>query len=502
MKNSSLKVVATLVSTLLLGSVAHAYEQDMNFGTAGFAYAETENSSIPHAMALTNEGRLITVGRSIVDNRSGNFALNITDSEGNNIITTETEITTKRDVAHKVISLANGNILVLGEANAHAAGALYDSEGNFLGSYTSPENHSFFRDAVEQADGKVVVVGYQRFDGVPGFAVIATRFNTDYSVDTSYGDNGVFKDPFHNVDSNYNSVAYAVDMQSDGKVVLGAHVYHLNGTADDFEDYSVLVRLTTDGQIDTTFGTSSASPLLAVTNFVIRDLKINSEDKIFAVGKSTTAARAIKALADGSMLDNTFCGNGISDVETTDGAEGFMAMALENDNAVLATGYASNTTVDLLLANFDSEGNPGHYFGTDTGYLVVDYGATDYGRDLVQNDAGELFVAANIAHDDYTKDITLIKFIASVDDSECTGGHHGFFHMHSCMCHMHTCMMKIHQGLHAFKASASRHHMDYTFNEELNCKTVDTDLDMYEHHTPFIEVILKPVRKFFSFFGW
>lgn len=504
MKYSSLKVVATIIGTILLSSSVHAYEQDMNFGTEGFAYAETTHSSIPHAINFTQDGRIVSVGRSIVDNKSGNFALNITDSEGNNVITTESEITTKRDVAHKVLSLSNGNLLVLGEANAHAAGALYDSEGNLLGSYISPDNHSFYRDAVEQEDGKIVVVGYQRFDDLRGFSVIATRFNADYSVDTTYGVDGVFQDPFRNVDSNYNSLAYAVDIQDDGKVVLGVHVYHLTDTTPEFNEYSVLVRLTTSGMIDTTFGTSEALPLTILEDFVVRDVKVDASGAIFAAGKSSTNARVIKALSDGSALDTTFCGNGIAEVDTTEGTEGFMALVVQDNGGVLATGYSGNETVDLLLASFDAQGNPGHYFETETGFLVLDYGDTDYGRDLIQNESGELFVTANIAHNDYSKDMVLIKFIESGNSHDCdSDDFHHWHHWHHLMCHIHKCFTKIHLGMHAYKESLSKHHMDFSFKEELDNGCLSKDLDdKYEHHHAYAKVDVKHTKKHHRIFHW
>jgi len=490
MIHSSLKVVATLTATLFLSSAVNAYDQDMNFASEGFAYSQTEHSSIPHALLMTQDGRLVSVGRSIVDNRSGNFTLNITDSEGNTIITTETPVTSKRDVAHKVIELSTGVLLVLGEANAHGAVVAYDSEGNFLEQYTSSSNHTFYRDAIEQTDGKIVVVGYQRFAGVPGFSVIATRFNSDYSVDTTFGDNGLFQDPYRDVDSNWNSLAYAVDLQSDGKIILGTHVNHLTNTMPEFDEYSVIFRLTEAGQLDTTFGESETTPLRIIEDYVIRDLKVGQDDTISSVGKSSTTARAVKVLADGSALDTSFSRDGIADVDSTEGTEGFMAMTLKPRGGILATGYSGNGTVDLLVAHFNKRGKPGRYFGTRAGYKVFDYGETDYGRDLIQNSDGELFVVGNIAHDDYSKDMVLIKFIRSGrEGGGCRGKHrHGKWHKKYGRSHGHSsCKKKINMHHHRFRHQNSRKHIDYTFVEmtKEHCMHSDERLEKYDRYTSY-----------------
>ena len=87
-----------------------------------------------------------------------------------------------------------------------------------------------------QADGKIVAVGSGAADGVADFAVV--RYNTNGSLDTSFGGSGVVVTPGI-------GGAYSVAIQADGKIVVaGIGV----GVGD-----SVVVRYNPNGSLDTTF---------------------------------------------------------------------------------------------------------------------------------------------------------------------------------------------------------------------------------------------------------
>lgn len=106
----------------------------------------------------------------------------------------------------------------------------------------------YFNDTVNdvavQPDGKIIVVGYfTKYKNVNANQII--RLNSDGTVDSTFNSGSGF--------SNTDTIAYGVDLnvvklQSDGKILVGGTFDSYNGIT----RYS-LVRLNTDGSLDSTF---------------------------------------------------------------------------------------------------------------------------------------------------------------------------------------------------------------------------------------------------------
>lgn len=105
-----------------------------------------------------------------------------------------------------------------------------------------------------QSDGKIVVAGYT-YSQISGNDFACIRYNADGSLDTAFGTGG--KATF-DLQLGSDDKAYSIDIElSTGKIVLGG--YSDNGSNKD----GAVIRLNTNGTIDTTFGVNG----LAVTNF-------------------------------------------------------------------------------------------------------------------------------------------------------------------------------------------------------------------------------------------
>jgi uncharacterized delta-60 repeat protein len=94
-----------------------------------------------------------------------------------------------------------------------------------------------------QPDDKIVAAGTANADGTSNFGL--ARFNPNGTLDSSFGSGGKVKTKF----SNTSSVADAIIIQSDEKIVAAGHTW---GAGADF----ALARYNTDGSLDSTFGTS------------------------------------------------------------------------------------------------------------------------------------------------------------------------------------------------------------------------------------------------------
>ena len=100
----------------------------------------------------------------------------------------------------------------------------------------------YARGVAVQSDSKIVVAGYSSNGTQDVFAL--ARYNTDGSLDTSFGGNGQVTTAF----GFGHDRAYSVAVQSDGKIVVAGD--SSNGLNDDF----AVARYNTDGSPDTSFG--------------------------------------------------------------------------------------------------------------------------------------------------------------------------------------------------------------------------------------------------------
>jgi uncharacterized delta-60 repeat protein len=211
-----------------------------------------------------------------------------------------------------------------------------------------------------QPDSKVVVVGKTGYDsGSSHLAVV--RYNSDRSLDTSFGSGGAFIDPFGPNVVEQDPTHQSVVIQGDGKIVVvgGAVVQVITKVGKktittDYFDWLVF-RLTSNGALDTTFGSGGQviTPFGTRTRSLPQSVAIQPADgKIVVAGganPSTTGGYAESAVArynlDGS-LDTTFGSGGIvlTDVSNLLGATGYssgaLSLAIDSSGRIIAAGSA------------------------------------------------------------------------------------------------------------------------------------------------------------------
>lgn len=126
------------------------------------------------------------------------------------------------------------------------------------------DNNDYATAVALQDDGKILVTGYTVYgdvenDSVADTDIFVARFNSDGSVDTSFGDdldgNGS-KDGYKIIafdrGGNDRDIANDILVQDDGKIVVAGSI---EGSDDsiNIDTDAVFIRLTADGQLDTDF---------------------------------------------------------------------------------------------------------------------------------------------------------------------------------------------------------------------------------------------------------
>lgn len=232
---------------------------DTTFGVGGTSTSDFgfSSDSAGHLLAVQADGKILLTGSSNKRPNHYDFAVARYDSNGvldahfgiNGVVTSTIS---GWDFPHGITLQPNGKILVVGSTNTTEGIGLarYNTDGSPDTSFhgdgqltTAVDLNSRGYGVALQADGKILVAGTSlEWVSSPGnwnFAIV--RYNTDGSLDTSFGDDGKIVTDFGGMD-----FAFSIAVQSDGKVLV-------SGRGGDGNNFA-LARYNTDGSLDTTFG--------------------------------------------------------------------------------------------------------------------------------------------------------------------------------------------------------------------------------------------------------
>jgi uncharacterized delta-60 repeat protein len=306
-----------------------------------------------------------------------------------------TSIGTFDDAARAMALQSDGKILVAGHSYNNSdydfAVVRYNSDGSLDNTFgtggvvTTPigSGDDYAKAIALQSDGKIVVAGYSYNGSIDVIAL--ARYNSDGSLDNTFDGNGILT----TVEGIYAEYAQSVAIQSDGKIVVAGGVYIVN-------NFDVrVVRYNTDGSLDNTFDTDGLvlTPVTANYSDYANAVKIQSDGKIVVAGFANSGLESnfmlLRYNTDGS-LDNTFDTDGIiADQIFGTFNEYANALAIQDDGKLLVTGNTNNSYYDFVTLRFNTDGSLDPSFDND-GIAVIDWGTlTDIGQStaiLVQTD--------------------------------------------------------------------------------------------------------------------
>lgn len=198
-----------------------------------------------------------------------------------------------------------------------------------------------------QPDGKILVGGAFTSIGGNQFMTKLVRLNTD----------GTFDDTYQNTRS-LDGIVYSVVLQPDGKILVGGSFSSYN-TYDGPNFISVpvgrILRLNTDGSIDSTFNSGAVG--FNSANEEVKALALQPDGKILVGGKFTSyngdsVNRLVRLNADGSRDETFNTGTGIPPMTTGQGAGIVNTIALQSNGKILVGGYFTSydgNPVDRLV---------------------------------------------------------------------------------------------------------------------------------------------------------
>ena len=303
-------------------------------------------------------------------------------------------MTTRSQLALKLLIVALASFLAIGVVDLtkiKAADDRFDgsfgANGQVVTSFTSGDDNAY---ALEiQSDGKMVVAGCTS-TGSGDFAV--ARYNIDGSLDSSFGQSGIASTAIN----SRRECAYALEIQSDGKILAGGGTYNFD-TGTDF----AVVRYNVDGSLDSSFGQSGiVTADWSGGGESVADLLLLASGKILVGGSRFWSCCGYdfmyaQYLANGA-IDTSLTSHGYNSEQFVSGTgNDELARLLSDSNGRIIAVGESVSRVAIAKYQSDNKSLDGT-FGT-AGKVV-----TDIGENIDVNDAeiqpdGKIVVIGTVA---------------------------------------------------------------------------------------------------------
>lgn len=241
-----------------------------------------------------------------------------------------------------------------------------------------------------QNDAKIIVAGTST-STVGDSQLTVTRMLADGSLDSTFGSGGIAT-----VASPVSILARAVKLQSDGKVVVAGQSTAANA---DFQ----VARLNADGTMDTAFGLDGIAALDLEGSYDYGEaLAIQTDGKLLIGGTSLhngVYVFSLVRLTTTGILDSTFGIGGVAILANFNGEDFGESLALMPDGRILigGTGYHGGQYT-FSVARLTSEGQVDTTFGVD-GRASVNVGGSSFGESIALQTDGKVVIAGSINSD-------------------------------------------------------------------------------------------------------
>ena len=256
-----------------------------------------------------------------------------------------------------------------------------------------------------QSDGKIVASGHT-YSPSSSFDFSMIRYTQYGAVDTSFGVNGIVTTDFGLVSGGYDSAMAGVRILSDGSILLGG--WTQNGASNQRNRAFAVSKYGTGGNLDTTFGNNGrASVALGLDLAEARGMCVDSVGRIILVGEANMIqgqsynSYAIARLTSNGLLDSTFGTNGAKVFEYGGSSTYATAVTTLPDDSIVVSGAVGDSSgsnyakIRLLFLNQDGTMKSG--LGT-AGALTMDMGTavlTGFSQSIAWQPDGKLLVSGN-----------------------------------------------------------------------------------------------------------
>jgi len=423
MKNAFLisMLVLLLVLTIVLAP-ALIYGQtpgtlDASFGTRGTVITDLGGSAAARALAVQPDGKIVAAGLAFINDVS-NVALARYNTNGTldasfgtvGIVTTPFDFPGNFDQVSGVVFQTDGKIVLAGSTGiglfANFALARFNSDGTLDASFGTggmvttnfgQVSAQAFSVAV-QADGKIVAAGYGNIDGGEDFAL--ARYNSNGTLDASFGTGGKVTTAFLGSAGQAFAFAFSVAIQPDGRIVAAGYAsMGPAGASTPTFDFA-LARYNSNGTLDTSFGTGGrVTTDFAGPNDQASSIAVQPDGRIVVAGAAGGFLNrgfdfALARYNSNGTLDATFGTGGKATTDFAGVDDVPSSIALQGDGKIVVVGRTGIIdTFDFALARYNSNGTLDTSFGT-SGKVTTDFaGSSDQATSVALQADGNIVAA-------------------------------------------------------------------------------------------------------------
>lgn len=310
---------------MVVAKLTAAVGLDASFGAGGLTSADiTGNNDYDYAAdsALLSDGRLVVIGYTYLDTEEYSIARFNPDG------TMDTTL------------------------NGTGTG-FYDIDG---------DPYDDIWDILLQADGKILIGGTSEKSDEGSFAV--KRLNTNGSFDATFGASGTATTT--PVSGRY-SLIKKMHLLANGKILAAGTDY----------DQFILARYLANGSLDTSFAAGAGIALTEISagnGERVSSMLVQADGKIIVTGSYNNDLALVRYSSEG-ILDTSFGSSGISvlDLGVVDEASTAYELA---DGKLLVAGVTQDK---FMLLRLNADGTLDTSFASGAGYVTTDVGATSHG---------------------------------------------------------------------------------------------------------------------------
>lgn len=393
----------TLICTVAL---AESGSLDPTFGSGGVAVTSlVSGNDFARGMAIQEDGKVIAVGEAAVGSKR-NFAVARYRADGtldpsfNGTGTLTLPLGIRSDYAFAAVVQNDRKIVVAGWSQADVSGSrialvrlrsngtrdssfgnqgvvLTGRPGWWMGAYAATRQHG----------GKILVAAQGVNLAANEYFWMAVRYNSDGSLDSSFGNGGISETPVK------YGFPHAITIAENGGILVGGHYF-----VDSAGEYRMgVIRLHSNGAQDLTFGTQGVSTLpvsLSIANRILT----GRDGRFYAAGGGRFGSDDRFLLArfkSNGELDPSFGVNGVSTLSIGGvQAQAFGAVAYRHGITLAGIARVGGES-HFAFARFHLDGTVDTDFGEE-GVTTVPAGsdAESGGRGLVYDPYRHRLVSA------------------------------------------------------------------------------------------------------------
>lgn len=276
-------------------------------------------------------------------------------------------------------------------------------------------------------DNNIYAAGYAVTGAGPYKDICVVKFTPSGALDPVFGGDGIVTT---DLGANFDDMAYAISLQSDGKILVAGSTY--DGTANKM----CILRYRADGSLDPAFSDDGKLVIdFGGPDDAARGLTIMGDGSIYVGGyrmEEVTATMyrrnfaAVRVNINGDF-DAAFGGDGqvATSFSSDRHASGF-AMGVQADGKVVMAGYSyvgTSANYQFALLRYNGDGTLDNSFDGD-GMVLVPTGTILGEAYAIQIQVDNKIVIAGKAYEGFDTDFALLRFNAdgTLDNTFGTGG--------------------------------------------------------------------------------